>query len=129
MGVRILKILIVVNLLFGCKTIREAKMLKVAVKQGVPETSEWIGGKDGGEWVNFIVKNDTLHIDTYNDFTNQFKTRYTYKINCESSNEKQIRRAFKFTNGEKVFWDTKRETFNCLEFIEKKAEKKEPYTH
>lgn len=125
MGIKILKILILINFLFGCKTIRETKMLKEAVKQGVPETSMWVGHKDGGQWVSFVfTQNDSIfHIDTYNDYTNEFGSRYTYKVVCPSIKEKEIRKAFISTGIKEAFWDTKSIVFKCLEFIEKKTEK------
>ena len=120
MGVRILKIFIVINLLFGCKTIREAKMLKEAVKQGVPETSQWVGHKDGGVWVNFVFEQDSVfHIDTYNDYTNQFGSRFTYKVVCPSIQEKEIKKAFKHTGVKEVTWKKDSKVYPCLEFIEK----------
>ncbi len=99
-------------------------MLKKAIKQGVPETSKWVGGQDGGEWVNFVFAQDSIfYIDTYNDYALEFNCRYTYKITCPLVKEKEVRKAFKFTNGAHVIWDEETEVYKCIEFIKRKISK------
>lgn len=104
---------------FSCSVMKEKRMLKNAVNHGVPKTSKWVGGKDGGEWVNFIFSDDNIfYIDTYNDFTFRLNKRFTYKRICSTVKEEEIKQTFRFTNGVEVFWDTISETYRCIKLME-----------
>lgn len=121
MAVKTIMIIAVICLALGCRMVREKQMLEIAMTQGVPKTSTWVGHKDGGQWVNFVFEKDSVfHIDTYNDHTNELSCRYTYRVICSSIQKKEIQKAFKFTNGDKVFWRTESKVYPCLKFIKKR---------
>ena len=115
---KILMLRVIVSTMIGCSSVKEKRMLKKAVQDGVPKTARWIGGKDGGEWVNFTFNDSIFHIDTYNDFTHQFKLRYTYKIVCPEISTKKIKKSFMYTNGYKVVWDTRNSAYSCIKLVE-----------
>lgn len=104
--------------LIGCSSIREIKMKKQAIEQGVPSTVDWIGGKDGGEWVNFTFETDSLfHIDTYSDYTYEKKVRFSFVKICVDISERQIRKEFQFTNGQMVIWKNGGKVENCVNLV------------
>ncbi len=105
-----------VFVLTSCYTIREKKMLKVACEHGVPKSSIWVGGKDGGEWVNFTFNEDsTFAIDTYNDYTYKRNNRYKFKIICSGVTVEEIKNSFDFTNGLFVVWKKNNRINQCVE--------------
>lgn len=118
-----MKISAVITLLLlvtSCSIIKEKWLLKKAHQQGVPKTSVWVGGQDGGEWVNFTFFKDSLFvIDTYNDYTNELNNSYQFKITCPYIKEKDIKKAFDFTNGIYVVWKKESEVSQCVEIISK----------
>jgi len=102
----------------GCTTAREAKMLK-KMDGIVPATSKWLGGKDGGVWVNIaILPKNTFEIIIYNDYTGKKIAELVYEYTCANIDEKLIFKALSgFGNG--LQWVPDNPITKCVNLKEK----------
>ena len=120
MAVKLYKfsILILFILLQGCTSLREVKMLKI-MNGKVPSTSKWLGGRDGGVWVNIAILSDnTFKIFVYNDNSGQEIVELTYLHNCANINEKLIFKALNsFADG--LQWKANNSITKCVILKEK----------
>jgi hypothetical protein len=120
MAVRIyISFFVVIFLAFyRCVSTRETKMLK-KMENKIPSTSRWLGGKDGGVWVNItMLPQNTFEIFVYNDFTGNKVTELTFSYTCQNINENLIVSALSgFGNG--LIWHSDSPITKCIKLIEK----------
>jgi hypothetical protein len=106
-------------LLQGCFSIREAKMLK-EMNGKVPASSKWIGGKDGGVWIDVKMKVDSIAlISVFNDYNGKKIADYYYKSTCLDINEKRILKALQGCCGPGLWWNLNDPITKCLKQLEK----------
>lgn len=100
-------------LLQGCLCTREAKMLK-KMNGKIPASSRWLGGKDGGKWVNISVRSQNIiEIVVYNEFSGTKITELFYEHRCPNINEKLVFEALNyFADG--MHWDTINPISKCI---------------
>lgn len=110
-------LVIFLALLQSCTAFREAKMLK-QMDDKVPATSKWLGGVDGGVWVDIKAVSETsFNIFVFNDFTGEKINEFFYEHNCSSIDEKIIFNALNAYTGLELLWDTKNPITNCTRLI------------
>lgn len=111
-------IFVVMFFMQGCTTMREAKMLK-KMEGKIPSSSKWLGGADGGVWVNIIMlSKNNFDIIVYNDYTGSKITELNYSYTCSVINEKLIFKALNtFANG--LHWKADNPVSKCITLKEK----------
>lgn len=109
---------ILLSVLFqGCYSLRERKMLK-QLNGKIPATSKWLGGKDGGKWVNIIIlPQNTIELFVYNDFTGEKIAELVYESSCSKINEKLVLEALNFY-ADGMHWRSDKAITKCIKLRE-----------
>ncbi len=105
-------------LMQGCTTLHEGRMLK-KMEGKIPATSKWLGGRDGGVWVNItLLPQNIIEISVYNDFTGTKISELTYEHSCKNINEKLVFKALNyFADG--IKWYPNNSITKCVKLKEK----------